>query len=190
MLLLRWMGTELADKRMPDSAAPAQLIRRGRINGAETAGRAALFILLFLLIAPVGANAATSGQATPGPTAESALAADEALARAIRENNPDEILRWLDDNWAVISTTGGMGEGPSVFPDGIKSGVLTRKTFELSEPRVRLYGNTAVVTTKVKTSGTLQGKPFDVTERQTDVLFWKNGKWKCVLTHETKIQNN
>jgi ketosteroid isomerase-like protein len=64
---------------------------------------------------------------------------------------------------------------------------LTRKTFEISEPRVRLYGNTALVTTEVKTSGTFQGKPFDVTERQTDVWLWKDGGWKCVLTHETKI---
>jgi hypothetical protein len=40
---------------------------------------------------------------------------------------------------------------------------------------VRLYGNIALVTTKVKTSGTFQGKPFDVMERQTDVLLWKAG---------------
>jgi ketosteroid isomerase-like protein len=95
----------------------------------------------------------------------------------------------LDKDWIVISTTGGVGEGPSIFPDGIKSGYLTRKTMELSEPRVRLYGKVAVVTTKVKTSGTFQGKPFAVLERQTDVLRWENGGWKCVLTHETKIQN-
>ena len=96
----------------------------------------------------------------------------------------------LDNSWAVVAASGGVGEGPSIFSDGIKSGYLTRKTFEISEPRVRLYGNTALVTTMVKTSGTFQGKPFDVTERQTDVLLWKDGGWKCVLTDETKIQNN
>jgi ketosteroid isomerase-like protein len=78
----------------------------------------------------------------------------------------------------------------SIFADGIRSGYLTRKTFEISEPRVRLYGDVALVTTKVQTAGVLQGKPFDVTERQTDVLVWKDGGWKSVLTHETKIQNN
>ena len=52
---------------------------------------------------------------------------------------------------------------------------------------MRLYGNIALVTTKVKTSGTFQGKPFDVSERQTDVLRWRQGGWKIVLTHETKL---
>ena len=40
-----------------------------------------------------------------------------------------------------------------IFADGIKSGYLTRKTFEISEPRVLLRtGNVALVTTKVQTS--------------------------------------
>lgn len=31
---------------------------------------------------------------------------------------------------------------------------------------------------------------YRVTERQTDILVWKDGGWKSVLTHETKIQSN
>jgi ketosteroid isomerase-like protein len=144
-----------------------------------------------LLVAPVGMFATPSSAASAtGPTEESALAADQAIAQALRDNDAAAISRLLDNSWAVIAATGGVGEGPSIFPDGIKSGYLTRKTFEISEPRVRLYGDTALVTTKVKTSGTFQGKPFDVTERQTDVWLWKDGAWKCVLTHETKMSNN
>src|SRR5580692_7021364 len=111
-----------------------------------------------------------------GPTVENALAADQELARAMRENDTAGIVRMLDKDWAVISTRGGLGEGPSIFPDGIRSGHLTRNTFELSEPRVRLYGNIAVVTTRIKTSGMFNGKPFDVKERQTDVLRWTDGR--------------
>ena len=118
------------------------------------------------------------------------LAAEKEIARAMPSNDADGITRSLADDWAVIATSGAVAEGKSVFADGIKSGFLTRKTFEISEPRVRLYGDVALVTTKVQTSGVLQGKPFDVTERQTDVLVWRDGGWKSVLTHETKIQNN
>jgi ketosteroid isomerase-like protein len=121
------------------------------------------------------------------PTAENALAAEQEIARAMRTNDVDGILRALSDDWAVIPTSGGVAEGKTIFPDGIKSGYLTRKTFELSEPRVRVYGNIAVITAKVKLSGIFQGKSFDVAERQTDVLLWKDGGWKSVLTHETKI---
>jgi ketosteroid isomerase-like protein len=146
-------------------------------------------ILAPLTLAGAQAPAAAEARAAAGPTVESALAADEELARAIRENDADGIARMLADDWVVVAGTGGVGEGKSVFPDGIRAGVLTRKTFEISEPRVRIYGNVALVTTKVQTSGTFQGKPFDVIERQTDVLLWKQGGWKAVLTHETIIKH-
>jgi len=123
-----------------------------------------------------------------GPTEENALAADQELARAMRDNDTAGIFRMLDKDWAVITGTGGVAEGPSVFPDGIRTGYLTRKTFEISEPRVRLYGDVAVITTKVKLSGVFGGKLFDVKERQTDVWRWKDGAWKCILTHETMLK--
>jgi hypothetical protein len=44
----------------------------------------------------------------------------------------------------------------------------------LSEPRVRLYAETALVR-----------KCFVVKEPQTNVLVWKNGGWQSVLLHET-----
>ena len=146
-----------------------------------------LGLMLSLLITSV---AISEAKPAGGPTAENALAAEQEIAHAMGNNDADGITRFLADDWAVIATSGGVGEGKSIFADGIKSGYLTRKTFEISEPRVRLYGDVALVTTKVQTSGMFQGKPFDVTERQTDVLVWKNGGWKSILTHETKIQSN
>ena len=119
-----------------------------------------------------------------GPTAESALSAEDELTRAMRDNDADGIARSLSDDWAVISARGGVGEGKSIFPEGIKSGFLKHTAYEVSEPRVRLYGDVALVTTKVHNAGTSGGKPFDAMERQTDVWLWKDGTWKCVLTHE------
>jgi ketosteroid isomerase-like protein len=133
------------------------------------------------------ATAAESATRPAGPTAENAWAAEQAIAQAMQDNNADGVERSIADGWAVINTSGGLGEGKTIFPQGIKSGDLTRKTFLLSEPRVRIYGDIALVTTKVHTSGMFGGKPFDVMERQTDVLHWENGEWKSVLTHETKI---
>jgi ketosteroid isomerase-like protein len=143
-------------------------------------------IIVGLLIAPLAISAAAEGaRPAAGPTKESAWATVQEMARAMRENDAAGIARLLSDDWAVISARGGLGEGKSIFPDGIKSGYLTRKTFDMSEPRVRLYGDAAVVTTKLHLSGVFNGKPFDVKERETDVLHWQDGGWKIVLTHET-----
>jgi hypothetical protein len=38
---------------------------------------------------------------------------------------------------------------------------------------------------RVRVAGTFGGKPFDVRERETDVLHWEAGGWKIILTHET-----
>ena len=105
-----------------------------------------VILSVLTLIPAAGYVAVHEASSAPGPSAERALAAEQELARALRDN-------------------------------------LTRKTFEISEPRVRLCGDVAVVTAKVRTSGTLQAKPFDVMERQTDVLQWKDGGWRVVLTH-------
>ncbi len=150
-------------------------------------GRRGLGALAVIACALIVVSHAVKAQPEAGPTAASALAADDDLSKAIRENNADGIARWLNKEWGVVSAKGGMGEGPSIFPDGIRQGVLTRTTFETSEPRVRIYDNVALVTTKVATSGMFGGKPFDVLERQTDIWLWKDGAWTCVLTHETLI---
>jgi ketosteroid isomerase-like protein len=138
-----------------------------------------------LITATAFLPAAKNSRAQTGPTAESVLAADEELAKVLRENDADAIPRYLSDDWAVVTTHGDVAEGPGIFPGGIKSGYRTLKTLELSEPRVHLFGNTALVTTKVRMSGMFAGKAFDIGERQTDVWVWKDGTWKCVLTQES-----
>lgn len=144
--------------------------------------------VMALLITPIAIPKAAAGAAKPaaGPTAESVMAAEAELARALRDNDPDGIARSLSDDWVVISARGGLGEGKSVFPDAIKAGFLKHTAYEVSEPRVRLYGDMALVTTKLHNAGTFGDKhtPYDVMERQTDVWLWKDGAWKCVLTHE------
>jgi ketosteroid isomerase-like protein/uncharacterized protein YciI len=126
-----------------------------------------------------------------GPTKENALAADQELARALQNNDTVGIYRMLDKDWAVIPSTGVVLEGPGVFPSGIRTGYRTLRVMELSEPRVRLFGNIALVTTRVRLSGQLGGKSYaDLQMRQTDVLKWADGAWKCVLTQEAVVRES
>jgi ketosteroid isomerase-like protein len=122
-----------------------------------------------------------------GPTAESALAADQELAKALQNNDTAGIYRMLDKDWAVIPSDGSVHEGPDVFPSGITTRYRTLTAMELSEPRVHLYGDIALVTSKVHLAGQRAGKTFDLQMRQTDVLRWEHGGWKCVLTQEAVV---
>jgi ketosteroid isomerase-like protein len=124
-----------------------------------------------------------------GPTVENALAADQEFAKALQNNDTLEIVRLLDKDWAVVTSHGDIAEGIDVYPSGIRSGARTVSKMELSDPRVRLFGNVAVVTTKVRLGVVSHGKPMDkeFNLRQTDTWIWKNGVWKCVLQHESDL---
>ena len=187
MKLMRWTNTTASGARSSSEATQTEVQEAARRKGMRIMNGILIWTIVGLLIAPL-AKAQAAGDAKPatGPTAESVLAAEEEYIRAMRENDAEGIARCLSDDWAVISAKGGVGEGKSIFPDGVKQGHLTRKAYEFSEPRVRLYGNVALVTVKVHTAGMFVGKPFDVMERETDVWLWKDGSWQCVLTHETK----
>jgi ketosteroid isomerase-like protein len=151
--------------------------------------RLLILIIAGLLLALVGMfRAAGNPKFSTGPTAENAFAADQQLASALQNNDTLGIYRLLDKEWAVIPSNGGVYEGSGVFPTGIRTGYRTLTKMELSEPRVRLYGDIALVTSKVRLSGQLGGKTYDdIKMRQTDVLLWKNGGWKCVLTQEALL---
>jgi ketosteroid isomerase-like protein len=189
MKLTRWTKAALACVWSGSLATQTEIQERTKRKSMHIMNGILILTIVGLLIAPL-AKAQVAGDAKPvaGPTAESVLAAEEEYIRAMRENDAEGIARCLTDDWAVISAKGGLGEGKSIFPDGVKQGSLTRKSYEFSEPRVRLYGNVALVTVKVHTAGTFVGKPFDVMERETDVWLWKDGSWKCALTHETQLE--
>jgi len=151
------------------------------------AGLSALTLALLLGRTQVQAQTAS------GPTPASALKADEAINQALLNGDADALEPLLADDWIVVSGFGEIAD-KSGFIDFIrKSGA--RKTMILSQARVRLYGDTALVTTHLdavgpfvkEVRGKIVRKCFAVKERQTDVLIWRDGGWKSELLHETTI---
>jgi ketosteroid isomerase-like protein len=53
--------------------------------------------------------------------------------------------------------------------------------------RVRVYGETAVITAQARSKGTFKGQAFSTHERSTSVYVKKDGHWQCVLTQLTPI---
>ena len=54
-------------------------------------------------------------------------------------------------------------------------------------PKVYIYGDTAIVTSAYRTKGTDSGQPFVHHGRFTDTWVKLNGKWVCVADQETLI---
>jgi ketosteroid isomerase-like protein len=54
---------------------------------------------------------------------------------------------------------------------------------ELSELRVRMHGNTAVVTGAYHEKGDSKGKPYEYRDRLTDVWMKTGGGWQVIASH-------
>ena len=57
------------------------------------------------------------------------------------------------------------------------------ETAELSELKVRMHGNTAVVTGAYHEKGESKGKRYEYRDRLTDVWMKENGAWQVISSH-------
>jgi ketosteroid isomerase-like protein len=116
---------------------------------------------------------------------EELLKLEEAFAEAIVKNDPEAIGRFVADDWIIIDPDGGIVDRTRFF-EVIKSGALTHEMMESEDFRVRVYGDSAVVTGVTRTKGKFMGQEFSTQERATDVFVKRDGRWQCVLTHLTR----
>jgi ketosteroid isomerase-like protein len=56
---------------------------------------------------------------------------------------------------------------------------------ESDDMRIRVYGDSAVVSALTRSKGKFMGQEFSMRERSTDVFVRLEGHWRCVLTQLT-----
>jgi ketosteroid isomerase-like protein len=114
------------------------------------------------------------------------LRLEKGLSQAIVKNDAEAVARFLADDWIIVDPDGGIMD-TARFLGVIKSGALTHEMMESDDTRVRIYGNTAIVTALTTTKGKFSGQVFTTQERATDVFVNQNGRWQCVLSHLTRF---
>ena len=121
-----------------------------------------------------------------GEAKEELLKLEKAFAEAIVRNDLEDIGRLVTDDWIIIDPNGEIVDRERFF-EIIKSGALTHDMMESEDFRVRVYGDSAVVTGVTRTKGKFMGQEFSTQERATDVFVKRDGRWQCVLTHLTRF---
>lgn len=117
---------------------------------------------------------------------EHLLQLEKDFQQAIVQNNAEAIERFIADDWIIVDAKGRIIEKDK-FLAVVKSGALAHDAMTLDEPRVRIYGETGVVTGRATSAGKYMGAEFTTLERATDVFVRINGQWRCVLTQLTRI---
>ena len=121
-----------------------------------------------------------------GEAEQELLTLEKAFGEAIVKNDVEGIGRIVTDDWIIIDPNGEIVDRVR-FLDVIKSGALTHDIMESEDLRVRVYGDSAVVTAITSTKGKFMGQEFSTRERATDVFIKRDRRWQCVLTHLTKV---
>jgi ketosteroid isomerase-like protein len=70
----------------------------------------------------------------------------------------------------------------------VRSGDLTHDVMTSEDFRIRVYSDAAVVTTRGVSGGKYRGSAFREVERASSVFVKQSGKWKCVLTHLSRLE--
>ncbi len=106
--------------------------------------------------------------------------------RAMVGNDADAIGAFMADDWVIVGSDGRIGE-KAAFLALVKSGDLTHDVMTSEGFRVRVYGDTAVVTARGVSGGRYRGQAFREEERSSSVFVRQEGRWRCVLTHLSRL---
>jgi len=144
------------------------------------------FIVLAGLLSPESSAFAQREESVNDKTVEELKSIESKWGQAFVKNDVAAIGRFMADDWCVVSPNGNVIDKAS-FLGVIKSGMLTHDEMKADDIKVRVYGDTAVVTSRSTSKGKFNGQPFSELERSSDVFVKQNGQWKCVLTQLTRI---
>jgi len=92
----------------------------------------------------------------------------------------------ISDDYTFINAYGQLSDKAKTMND-IKTGVIKLTANEVSDLKVRVYGDTAVVTGTSSAKGTIRGRELTGPVMFTRVYVKKNGKWQSVAFQQTPV---
>ncbi len=97
--------------------------------------------------------------------------------------------RILGDDFLLIDVmTGSEVKKPDLLAV-LRLGQLKFEAIEPVESRVRLYGNTAVITGRTQMTGRFGEMPFTASSRYTHVFIREQSQWRLVTAQGTQIRS-
>jgi ketosteroid isomerase-like protein len=121
-----------------------------------------------------------------GNVEQTVLRIEKELLDAILKGDASASERYMADSYVFIGPDGQVSNKARSIAD-IKSGDLKLQAATLDDAKVRVYGDTAIVTFSSKDKGTYKGRDLSGETRWTDVFVRQNGRWQLVSGHGSRI---
>ncbi|HUO13853.1 MAG TPA: nuclear transport factor 2 family protein [Verrucomicrobiae bacterium] len=99
-----------------------------------------------------------------------------------KQHNIDILSSLLADDFVITIEDGSTFSKAGYISHSADSSVKVQVA-ELSDLKVRLHGDTAIVTGAYHERGESSGKPYEYRDRLTDTWMKVNGKWQVIASH-------
>lgn len=116
---------------------------------------------------------------------ENILALERAWCAAYLHNDAAALKKIEVEDFTLTNSKGEI----STLADDLReiaNGTIKYEVFENRQMKVRIYGDTAVVTGWTRIKGTSEGKPYETDVAFTDTLARIDGVWRGVAGHASK----
>ena len=118
--------------------------------------------------------------------ANAVLQAERDLATAYLKSDADGIAQGVMEDYTLTNSMGRITTRADDIGEARKNDPKY-EIFENYDMKVRLHGDTAVVTGKTHTKGVSGGKPFDFQFQFTDRFVKNAGRWRLLADHVSKL---
>jgi ketosteroid isomerase-like protein len=136
-------------------------------------------VLLVCLVA--GAGHAVEAQKKPEP-AETIRSLEKKWTESYKQRRVDILASLLAEDF-VITVEDGQTYSKSGYISHTADTSVHVEVAEISDLKVRMHGNTAVVTGAYYEKGESNGKRYEYHDRLTDVWMKMGGSWQVVASH-------
>jgi len=140
--------------------------------------------ILTLTLFPPKTVAQTSATS---PTEQEIKALEQERNRAILQGDAAALGRMTADDYSFITLRGEL-RTKSEIVKGFESGSFKYESRQISDLKIRVYGDTAVVTGRSTQKGRENGKDYSGDYRFTRVYVKQNGRWLTVALQTTLVQ--
>src|SRR6266511_5888909 len=118
--------------------------------------------------------------------ANAVLQTERDLAAAYLKSDADAIAQGVMEDYTLTNSMGKITTRADDLDEARKNDPKY-EIFENYDMKVRVHGNTAVVTGKTHTKGISGGKPFDTQFQFTDTFVKDGGRWRLLAGHVSKL---
>lgn len=138
--------------------------------------------LLIVALLALGASDSATTQNRPDTASSKILALESKWNAAYMRGDIVAMDSLLADDF-VITQEDGSTFSKSGYIAHNGNSTLHVQISDMSDLRVRMHNNTAVVTGAYHEKGTSKGKPYEFHDRFTDVWMNLKGAWRLIVSH-------